>query len=98
MLKEFLQVRENREEALRNVKGRIYQKFDEHYADWLGVVKAVAELDCLVGLSLYKGSMGGECCRPEFVQSSKSFLEIEELRHPCLISEYVMFVTVLHDF
>jgi DNA mismatch repair protein MSH6 len=34
LVKEFLEAREIRDEALRSVKGRLYAKFDAQYSQW----------------------------------------------------------------
>lgn len=34
LVKEFLEAREIRDEALRSVKGRLYNKFDAQYSQW----------------------------------------------------------------
>ena len=87
MLKKYLEAREIREEALRNVKTRMYQRFDENYGDWLQIVKNISEIDCLISLSIYRSSTSGIICRPEFINSDKNIFEVEELRHPCLTAD-----------
>ncbi|KAJ3415706.1 DNA mismatch repair protein msh6 [Chytridiales sp. JEL 0842] len=85
LLKKFLQVRELREEALKNVRARMFEKFDEHYQDWLKVIKNIAEIDCYLGLALCRDAIGSPCCRPQFVESDENVFEVEELRHPSVI-------------
>ena len=38
-----------------------------------------------MGLAFCKRNMGEPVCRPEFVQGSESVLELEEMRHPCVM-------------
>ncbi|KAI9359283.1 putative DNA mismatch repair protein Msh6 [Zopfochytrium polystomum] len=84
LIQRFLEVREGREEALRNVRGRMYRKFDETYSQWLQVVRTVAELDCLQSLARCRGWLDTPICRPKFVSADKNFLQIKNIRHPCV--------------
>ncbi|KAI9201827.1 DNA mismatch repair protein msh6 [Polychytrium aggregatum] len=85
MVKRFDEAVEMREEAFRNIKGRMYSRFDEHYAAWLQTIKNISELDGLIGLSLCRATMGEPLCRPEFVPGdTPSVLELEQMRHPCI--------------
>ncbi|KAF9923433.1 DNA mismatch repair protein msh6 [Linnemannia zychae] len=79
------EARETKNAIMKELQGRLYAKFDENYKDWLKAVKIVAELDCLCSLSKSSSALGSPSCRPEFVESDKSFLELEALRHPCVI-------------
>ena len=69
--------------AMRQIKATLYARFDEHYSQWMAVIRMVAELDCLVSLALARGNMTEPVCRPEFVHSKTSLFDAEELRHPC---------------
>ncbi|KAI8928158.1 muts domain V-domain-containing protein [Entophlyctis helioformis] len=82
---ELLEAREVREAAMRNIKSRIYEKFDTRYTGWMTVIKSVAELDALMSLATCRNSMPEPVCRPEFVESEQSVLDVEELRHPCIM-------------
>jgi DNA mismatch repair protein MSH6 len=69
------------------MQGRLYGRFDADYEKWMVVVRSVAHLDCLVGLATFNESgLGEPKCRPEFVEEEgrRSFVEFEELRHPCV--------------
>ncbi|KAI9093843.1 muts domain V-domain-containing protein [Phlyctochytrium arcticum] len=83
-VKEYREAQERKDEALRNIKSFLCKKFDEHYVQWLAVVKSVAELDCMISLAKCKEAIGEPSCRPEFVDSGESLLEIDEMRHPCI--------------
>src|SRR5439155_17994956 len=48
-------------------------------------VKTIAQLDCLISLARSSRALGEPSCRPEFVESSRSVLDFEELRHPCMV-------------
>ncbi|KAF9189926.1 DNA mismatch repair protein msh6 [Haplosporangium sp. Z 767] len=79
------EARETRNAIMKELQGRLYEKFDESYQDWLKAVKIIAELDCLGSLSKSSSALGSPACRPEFVESEKSVLELEGMRHPCVI-------------
>ena len=59
LVKEMQEAKELRDEALRTVKRRMFQKFDEKYQDWLKTIKNVAELDCLLSLASVSNYLGG---------------------------------------
>ncbi|KAG0289330.1 DNA mismatch repair protein msh6 [Linnemannia gamsii] len=79
------EARETKNAIMKELQGRLYAKFDENYKDWLKAVKIIAELDCLCSLSKSSSALGSPSCRPEFVESERSVLELEGLRHPCVI-------------
>lgn len=84
-VKDIMEAREMRDETLRTLKLRIFAKFDENYSAWLDVIRNIAELDCLLSLFTCKSVLGSPSCRPEFVEGTNSLLELEELRHPCIM-------------
>ena len=73
--------------VLGQVLEETYAKFNEHFSDWAKAVNVLAELDCLIALSISSSNLGGVSCRPEFVDSDEAVFEVEELRHPCLLQE-----------
>ncbi|KAF9340478.1 DNA mismatch repair protein msh6 [Linnemannia elongata] len=79
------EARETKNAIMKELQGRLYAKFDENYKDWLKAVKIIAELDCLCSLSKSSSALGSPSCRPEFVDNERSVLELEGLRHPCVI-------------
>ncbi|KAL2916362.1 DNA mismatch repair protein msh6 [Polyrhizophydium stewartii] len=105
LVTQLLEAREVREEAMRNIKNNIFAKFDSQYKEWMAVIRAVAEIDCLISLAVFRQRMPGEAgqhasalafqtsltapkepaCRPEFVERGPSVVELEELRHPCIV-------------
>ncbi|KAJ3328033.1 DNA mismatch repair protein msh6, partial [Kappamyces sp. JEL0680] len=93
IINELLEAKEICEASMRNIKGRLYETFDEHYHKWMKVINNLAEIDCLMGLALCRRNMNEPICRPEFVDQEDSLLELEELRHPCVLesitSEYI---------
>jgi DNA mismatch repair ATPase MutS len=68
----------------RLVPSQLYGEFDKHYSTWMAVIKAVAQLDCLLSLSKSSAALGEPCVRPEIVEAETAFADFEELRHPCI--------------
>lgn len=96
-VRELLEARETHRGVVGEMKARLYARFDADYGAWMGVVRAVAHLDCLVGLSVFnEGGLGEPKCRPEFVEveGGRAFVEFEELRHPCVLEGYLPFFEV----
>jgi len=86
-VRQLLEARETHKTVVEEMQGRLYGRFDADYEKWMVVVRSVAHLDCLVGLAVFNESgLGEPKCRPEFVEEEgvRSFVEFEELRHPCV--------------
>lgn len=87
LVNELAEIKETRSSILRTMQSRMFKRFDEHYVLWLVAMKQIATFDCLLSLAKSATIMGEPCTRPEFVPVSpgvSNFLEIEELRHPCV--------------
>ncbi|RKP38593.1 muts domain V-domain-containing protein [Dimargaris cristalligena] len=87
LVRRLNEILETRGTVFRDIERRMYERFDQHYSQWLRAVRTVSELDCLVGLALCAQSLGSPACRPEFVEpgpDGRSVLELTELRHPCV--------------
>ncbi|CAO3674545.1 unnamed protein product [Umbelopsis vinacea] len=84
LVTEYKEALETKNSIVKSFTSRVYAKFDEHYFTWLSAVKHAAEIDCLLSLAISSMSLGEPVCRPEFVDSDKSMLELENLRHPCI--------------
>lgn len=92
LIRKLQEAQETHSHIVKEVTGRFYERFDEHYATWLAAVKIVSQLDCLISLAKASASLGEPSCRPEFVDNERSVLEFEELRHPCLLSSVEDFI------
>lgn len=92
LIRKLQEAQETHSQIVKEVAGRFYERFDEHYATWLAAVKIVSQLDCLISLAKASASLGEPSCRPEFVDNERSVLEFEELRHPCLLSSVEDFI------
>jgi DNA mismatch repair protein MSH6 len=87
-VRELLEYRELHKNVVAEMQGRLYARFDADYDKWMSIVRAIAHLDCLVGLAVFNETVLAEPrCRPEFVEGEgiRSFVEFEELRHPCIL-------------
>ncbi|KAG2172300.1 hypothetical protein INT43_004842 [Umbelopsis isabellina] len=84
LVTEYKEALETKNSIVKSFTSRVYSKFDEHYFTWLSAVKHIAEIDCLLSLATSSMALGEPVCRPEFVESDKSLLELESLRHPCI--------------
>ncbi|KAI8853214.1 muts domain V-domain-containing protein [Chytridium lagenaria] len=87
LTRKFLEAKEVRENAKKEVRSRLYQKFDGKYAGWLSVIRNMSILDCLCSLTFCRLSMGSPVCRPQFAEGKQRVLDFEELRHPCIVSD-----------
>lgn len=92
LIRKLQEAQETHSQIVKEVAGRFYARFDEHYATWLAAVKIVSQLDCLISLAKASASLGEPSCRPEFVDNERSVLEFQELRHPCLLSSVEDFI------
>jgi DNA mismatch repair protein MSH6 len=104
-VRELLEARETHKTVVAEMQGRIYARFDKDYERWMGVVRAVAHVDCLVSLAGWNDEgVGTPRCRPVFVEGEgRSFVRFEELRHPCVEGyrtpgEIVAYCRVKQDF
>ena len=86
LVRSLREARETHSQIVREVAGRFFERFDKDYNIWLNSVKIVANLDCLISLAKAAVSFGGTSCRPTFVESERSMLDFQDLRHPCMVS------------
>lgn len=92
LIRKLQEAQETHSQIVKEVTGRFYARFDEHYATWLAAVRIISQLDCLISLAKASSSLGQPSCRPVFVDDERSILEFEELRHPCLLSSVGDFI------
>ena len=63
----------------------VFRRFHGYYHVWDKFIEALAQLDCLCSLSTASFQSDGIMCRPEVHPASDSpFLEVKEMRHPCI--------------
>ncbi|TGO50936.1 hypothetical protein BOTNAR_0374g00060 [Botryotinia narcissicola] len=92
IIRDLQETQETHGQIVKEVASRFYARFDEDYKTWLQAVKVVAQLDCLVSLAAASSALGTTSCRPEFVDSERSVVEFEELRHPCVLPNVTDFI------
>nr|KMM68531.1 DNA mismatch repair protein mutS [Coccidioides posadasii RMSCC 3488] len=86
LIRKLQEAQETHNQIVKEVTSRFYARFDENYQTWLAAVKITAQLDCLIGLAKASTAIGYPSCRPVFVDSDRSVLEFQELRHPCMLA------------
>ncbi|KAL8801615.1 MAG: hypothetical protein Q9182_004345 [Xanthomendoza sp. 2 TL-2023] len=91
LVRQLQEAQETHGQIVKEVAGRFYARFDQDYATWLAAVRIVSQLDCLISLAK-ASSLGEPCCRPEFVDSDRSVIDISDLRHPCLLPNVTDFI------
>lgn len=92
LVRKLQEAQETHSQIVKEVASRFYKRFDEMYEIWLAVVKIIAQLDCLISLAKASCSLGEPSCRPTFIDSERSVLDLEELRHPCLLRNVSDFI------
>ncbi|PUU72967.1 muts domain V-domain-containing protein [Tuber borchii] len=92
LVRSLQEAQETHSQIVKEVAGRFYKRFDKDYQTWLGAVKIVASLDCLISLARSSASLGETSCRPTFVEGERSVLDFIELRHPCMASSLDDFI------
>ncbi|KAG6079813.1 hypothetical protein E4U15_003600 [Claviceps sp. LM218 group G6] len=92
LVRELQEAEELHSQLVREIASRLFRKFDADYTTWLLAIKIIAQLDCLVSLAKASTMMGQPACRPQFFddgdgqEERRSFVDFEELRHPCMTS------------
>lgn len=84
LVRELQEAEELHSQLVREIASRLFKKFDVDYNTWLLAIKIIAQLDCLVSLAKASASMGQPACRPQFFDEERSFVDFDELRHPCM--------------
>ena len=92
LVRNLQEAQETHGQIVKDVAGRFYTRFDEHYEKWLAAVKIVAQLDCLISLAKASSSLGVPSCRPTFVDDERTIVDFEDLRHPCMINTVSDFI------
>ncbi|TKA55262.1 hypothetical protein B0A53_02232 [Rhodotorula sp. CCFEE 5036] len=92
MIADLKEARERKQMVINDFQYKLYGEFDKHYSTWMAVIKAVAQLDCLLSLSKSSAALGEPCVRPEIVEAETAFADFEELRHPCIFSAETDFI------
>lgn len=92
LVRDLQEAQETHGQIVKQVAGRFYARFDENHKTWLAAIKVIAQLDCLISLAAASAMLGEPSCRPDFVESERSVVEFEELRHPCILPNVTDFI------
>jgi DNA mismatch repair protein MSH6 len=92
LIRQLQEAQETHGQIVKLVSGRFFARFDQDYTLWLQAVKVIAQLDCLISLAAASAALGEPSCRPQFVESERSVVEFEELRHPCMLPNVTDFI------
>ena len=92
LIRQLQEAQETHGQTVKQVAGRFFARFDQDYSVWLRAVKVIAQLDCLISLAAASSALGEPSCRPTFVESERSVVEFEELRHPCMLPNVTDFI------
>jgi DNA mismatch repair protein MSH6 len=92
LIRQLQEAQETHGQIIKQVASRFYARFDQDYNIWLQAVKIIAQLDCLISLAAASAALGEPSCRPKFVESERSIIEFEELRHPCMLPNVTDFI------
>lgn len=84
LLKEMMQVEDQRNNVLKDLLRRMFEKFSDEYNVWKKVTDCVAILDLITSFTVY-GRNNAQICFPEIVNNNDGpIIEIEEGVHPCI--------------
>ncbi|KAI9052033.1 hypothetical protein LZ554_004287 [Drepanopeziza brunnea f. sp. 'monogermtubi'] len=92
LIRQLQEAQETHGQIVKVVARKLYARFDEDYSLWLPAVRTVSHLDCLISLAAASAALGEPSCRPTFVESERSVIEFEELRHPCMLPNVTDFI------
>ena len=92
LVRQYQEAQETHKQIVKEMSGRFFHKFDEHYETWLAAVRIISHLDCLISLSRASSALGEPACRPIFVDDPRTVIEFEDLRHPCMLPNVTDFI------
>lgn len=84
-LKNMMQAEAQRDNVLKDIQRRLFEKFSNKYDMWKTCIESVAQLDVLTALATYGQSQNQNICFPEILPNENGpIIEIENGFHPCL--------------
>ncbi|KAI1725645.1 mutS domain V domain-containing protein [Ditylenchus destructor] len=87
LIEKLIEAENHRDIVSAEVTRRVFSDFDNRKEKWAGIVKRIAEFDCLTSLARYSRTSGLSMCFPEFVfDSEKPILDIRMGYHPSLVA------------
>eukprot|EP00741_Cyanophora_paradoxa_P001424 tig00000489_g1377.t1 len=87
LLGPLAEARDRREAAQADLLRLLMGRFSAHCEAWRAAVAALAEIDCLLALSLASFGLEGPMCRPRLVEGGQGgpVLRLKGSRHPCVV-------------
>eukprot|EP00741_Cyanophora_paradoxa_P001422 tig00000489_g1375.t1 len=87
LLGPLAEARDRRETAQADLLRLLMGRFSAHGEAWRAAVAALAEIDCLLALSLASFGLEGPMCRPRLVEAGQGgpVLRLKGSRHPCVV-------------
>ena len=95
LIRALQESQETHAQIVKEVTGRFYARFDQHYATWLAAVRTISNLDCLMSLAKASTALGEPACRPIFLSAddnTRSSIDFSDLRHPCMLGTVTDFI------
>jgi len=88
-IKDLVEKLEDAEDRLKNALNLftcfLFSYFHKHHKVWDRFIEGLSQLDCLCSLSLTSFLADGDMCRPEiYPMNDRVFLEVRDMRHPCI--------------
>ncbi|CAA0843178.1 DNA mismatch repair protein MSH6 [Striga hermonthica] len=90
LMKELAQAESEKEAKLKSIFRRLIERFCENHIKWRQIVSAIAELDCLISLSIATRYYEGQTCCPiinTIHHNDLPCLSAKSLGHPVLRSD-----------
>lgn len=93
LVRSLMEAKERHKLVSEHVQSKLYARFDQYYKHWLGAVKVMASLDCLISMAKTSQSLGFPRCRPEILsEDQQQVVDMKELRHPCFDESKAEFI------
>lgn len=92
LVRELQEAEETHSQIVKDVASSFFRRFDTDNETWLQAIKVVSQLDCLISLAKASLAIGYPSCRPVFVDEERTVVELEELRHPCMLNSVSDFI------
>ncbi|PSR97212.1 muts domain V [Coniella lustricola] len=92
LVRELQEAEETHSQIVKDVASSFFRRFDIDNETWLQAIRVISQLDCLISLAKASTALGQPSCRPTFVDTERSVVEFEELRHPCMLNSVDDFI------
>ncbi|KAF3017796.1 DNA mismatch repair protein msh6 [Neopestalotiopsis sp. 37M] len=86
LVRQLQEAEETHAQLIKEVAFSLFRRFDVDYGTWLQAIRIISQLDCLISLAKSSAALGEPSCRPVFVESDRTVVDFQELRHPCMLN------------